>query len=99
MPTIRSLSLNGPSFDRKLLCFTYNTSLDLGVPGVLPTSFSDLLTISSTTLESISISAWGAILAEEVDGPIVTCHTYMALNAGVDSGLALRNILVFPNPS
>ena len=76
--TIRSLSLDGLSFDMKLLRFTSLTSLNLDVPGALLPPFYDLLT-ANPTLESISISAWGAISAEGVDGPVITLNNLVTL--------------------
>ncbi|KAF9644608.1 hypothetical protein BDM02DRAFT_3272309 [Thelephora ganbajun] len=76
--TIRSLSLDGLSFDTKLLCFTSLTSLNLDIPGALLLPFFDLLTVNPT-LESISISAWGVIPAEGVDGPAITLNNLATL--------------------
>ena len=69
--TIRSLSLDGISFDAKLLRFTSLTSLTLYILGALLPPFFDLLAVNPA-LESISISAWGEIPLEKVDGPAVT---------------------------
>lgn len=76
--TIRSLSLDGLSFDTKFLHFTSLTSLNLDIPGVLLPPFYHLLT-ANPTLESISISAWGAIPAEEVDGPVIALNNLVTL--------------------
>jgi len=76
--TIRSLSLDGLSFDTKLLRFTSLTSLSLDVPGPLLPPFYDLLT-ANPALEFISISVWGAIPTEEVDGPVITLDNLVTL--------------------
>ena len=77
--TIRSLSLEGISFDTTLLRFTSLTSLNLYVPGALFPPFLDLLAANSA-LESISISAWGPITVEKVDGPTITLNNLATLH-------------------
>ena len=79
MSTIRSLSLDGLSFDTKLLCFASLTSLNLDIPGALLPPFYDLLA-ANPTLESISISTWGAIPVEEVRGPVITLDNLVTLH-------------------
>lgn len=79
MSTIRSLSLDGLSFDTKFLRFTSLTSFKLDVPGALLPPFYHLLT-ANPTLESISISVWGAIPAEGVDGPVITLNNLVTLH-------------------
>ena len=76
--TIRSLSLDGLSFDTKLLRFTSLTSLNLVIPGAFLPPFYDLLT-ANPTLESISIFVWGAIPAEEVEGPVIVLSNLVTL--------------------
>ena len=76
--TIRSLSLEGLAFDTKLLRFTSLTSLNLDIPGALLPPFYALLT-ANPALESLSISVWGAILAEEVAGPVISMNSLVSL--------------------
>jgi len=78
MSTIRSLSLDGLSFDAKFLRFTSLTSLKLDVPGALLPPFYHILSVNPT-LESLSISVWGAIPTEDVDGPAITLKHLVTL--------------------
>ena len=76
--TIRSLSLEGFAFDTKLLRFTSLTSLNLVLPGALLPPFYGLLT-ANPALESLSISVWGAIPAEETAGPVIAMNNLLSL--------------------
>jgi hypothetical protein len=95
--TIRSLSLDGLSFNTKLLCFTSLTSLNLDIPGALLPPFIDLLA-ANPTLESISISAWGAIPTEKVDCPVVTLDNLVNLHCR-DASKYLLSRLSLPRSS